>query len=254
MTTLEINPTETIDYPESDGQPMGETDLHRILMNELIFALRWFLSDIKAYIAGNLFVYYEAGNPKAVVAPDVFIVLGVEPQMRRTYKVWEEGQKLPDVVFELTSRSTRKADQEEKPALYARLGVREYFVFDPYGEYLRPQLQGYRLAGGGYKRIEAFPMYSEILNLELRVEDQTLRLYNPETGERLPTADEVVLARREAEARRFEVERRLLRLEQARLAAEVRAAEQSALAAEQSARADAAEAELARLRAERATQ
>ncbi|MBC8160074.1 MAG: Uma2 family endonuclease [Roseiflexaceae bacterium] len=240
MTTLDIIPAATIEYPESDGQPMGETDLHRILMNELIFALRWFLNDVKAYVAGNLFVYYEEGNPKAVVAPDVFVVFGAELHMRRTYKAWEEDQKLPDVVIELTSRSTRQADQKDKPALYERLGVREYFVFDPYAEYLRPQLQGYRLVGSSYKRIEAFPMYSEVLNLELRVEDQTLRLYNPETGERLPTADEVVLARREAE---WQLRKELV----ARLNAEVRAAEQSA-------RADAAEAELARLRAERATQ
>lgn len=258
MTTTAIDPTEIIEYPESDGEPMGETDLHRALMTELIFALRWFLDNVQAYIAGNLFVYYEEGNTQAVVAPDVFVVFGVDPQPRRTYKVWEEEQRVPDVVIELTSRSTHKADEQSKPLLYARLGVREYFVFDPYGEYMRPQLQGYRLIGNSYQRMQQYPMYSAVLGLELRVEEQTLRLYNRATGERLPTSNEVVLARRDAERRlRAEAAARLIAetraAEQTALAAEqaALAAEQAALAAEQTARAEAAEAELARLRTER---
>ena len=229
--------TSDIEYPKSDGQPMGETDSHRILMTELIFALRWFLSNVRAYVAGNLFVYYEKGNPQAVVTPDVFVVLEAEQHMRRTYKVWLEDQRMPSMIIELTSSSTRKADEQSKPALYAKLGVREYFVFDPYAEYLRPQLQGYRLVGNTYQRITSFPVVSGVFNLELRVEEQTLRLYNHETGERLPTSDEVVLARHEAE-------QQLKKEVAARLNAEARAAEQAA-------RADAAEAELARLRAER---
>lgn len=39
------------------------------------------------YVAGNLFVYYEEGDPTQVVAPDVFVVKGVPRQKRRTYKV-----------------------------------------------------------------------------------------------------------------------------------------------------------------------
>ena len=79
MTTLE-RPARArrVHYPESDGKPMGETDLHRDLMTDLIFALKWFLRSTQAYVAGNLFIYYEEGNPRAAVAPDVFVVLGVE--------------------------------------------------------------------------------------------------------------------------------------------------------------------------------
>src|SRR5262245_41611241 len=159
MATTE-NRARRVHYPESDGKPMGETDLHRMLMVDLIFALKWFLSSIRAYVAGNLFVYYQEGNPKAAVAPDVFVVLGREQRSRRIYQSWLEGGRLPDVVIELTSKKTARADQETKPLLYARLGVREYFLFDPYGVYLNPRLQGYRLVGNNYKPMEEFPLRS----------------------------------------------------------------------------------------------
>lgn len=251
-------------YPESDGKPMGETDLHRHLMTDLIFALKWFLINVRAYVAGNLFLYYQEGNPRASVAPDVFVVMGVEQRDRRTFQSWQEGGRLPDVIIELTSKKTRKADQAEKPVLYARLGVREYFLFDPYGDWLKPQLQGFRLVDGAYQPMTEYPLRSAILGLDLRAENTTLRLYNSRTGELLPTSDEVVLARRAADAARHIAELRLIAECDARLAAETRAAEEAQRAAEEAARAteeaqraaeeaqraDAAEAEAARLRAE----
>ena len=97
-------------YPESDGQPVAETDVHRTLMFELIGMLQtFFRADPHVYISGNLFVYYQEGDPRQVVAPDVFVVQGVRNQPRRIYKLWEEGEA-PAVVFELTSRSTRRED------------------------------------------------------------------------------------------------------------------------------------------------
>ncbi len=250
---------------------MGETDLHRDLMTDLIFALKWFLGNMRAYVAGNLFIYFEEGNPKAVVAPDVFVVMGVQQRRRRIYCSWREADRLPDVVIELTSKKTRQADQTTKPALYARLGISEYFLFDPFGDYLHQQLQGYRLVNGVYEPIREYPMRSAVLGLELREEDNTLRFYNPLTGLRLPTSDEEVLARRAAEAARNEAELRLTAEAGARRTAETRAAAEAEarriveaarnetelrLTAEAEARraaearAAAAEAELARLRAE----
>ena len=258
MTTLE-RPARArrVHYPESDGKPMGETDLHRDLMTDLIFALKWFLRSTRAYVAGNLFIYYEEGNPRAAVAPDVFVALGVEQRRRRIFQTWREGGRAPDVVIEITSKKTRKDDRERKPTIYAALGVREYFIFDPYGEYLEPPLQGYRLVRGVYEPIATDPLRSEVLNLELRQEDGMLRLYHPQTGERLPTSDEEAQARRAAEAARRAAEAARLAAEAARLAAErqlvieaqARLAEEAArLAAE--ARAAQLEAEVARLRAE----
>jgi Uma2 family endonuclease len=253
--------TRRVSYPESDGKPMGETDLHRDLMTDLIFALKWFLGNLRAYVAGNLFLYFEEGNPKAVVAPDVFVVMGVQQRRRRIYCSWKEEGRLPDVVIELTSKKTRQADQTTKPALYARLGISEYFLFDPFGEYLQQRLQGYRLVDGAYEPMREYPLRSAVLGLELREEDNTLRLYNPKTGLRLPTSDEEVLARRAAEAARNEAELRLtaeteaLRIAEAtRIETELRLNAEAEARRAAEARAAAAEAELARLRAERGDQ
>jgi len=75
------------------------------------------------------------------VPTDVFVVLGVPKGDRRTFKVWEEG-KSPDVVFELTSDSTRREDLGLKRWLYSQLGVREYCLFDPLRQYWQPALRG----------------------------------------------------------------------------------------------------------------
>ena len=210
-----------IHYPESDGKPMGETDVHIDALIYLREALRdYFRDDPQMYVAGNMFLYYEEGNPSACVAPDVFVVQGVAKGERRTYRLWEEGQP-PVVVFEITSRGSRLEDLGTKRAVYAMLGVREYFLYDPLGEYLRPTLQGYRLQEGEYQRLSPGgegEFTSQALGLELRLEDGRLRVFNPTTGERLLTPAEALLARRVAEA---ELER--LRAELARLRGERRA-------------------------------
>jgi Uma2 family endonuclease len=117
-----------VDYPESDGQPMAETDLHRDEMFALIDMLRDHVGrgpDARDYVSGNLFVYYEPGNPAAVFAPDVFVVRGVGGRQRRIYKLWEE-RVAPEVVFEVSSRKTWLEDHGNKRILCSRLGVAEY--------------------------------------------------------------------------------------------------------------------------------
>lgn len=219
-------------YPESDGEPMAETDVH---LNTLIYlreALRdHFRDDPQVYVAGNLFLYYEEGDIRQVVAPDVFVVKGVPKGDRRTYLLWEEENKGPQVVFEVTSRSTRKEDLGPKKGTYEMLRVREYFLFDPLGEYLEPPLVGYWLEEDVYRRVAGERLVSEVLELELRVEGSRLWLYDLETGEKLLSPLEAQAARREAEARAEAAEAR---------------AEQEATARRE------AEEELARLRAEMA--
>lgn len=198
-------------YPESDGEPMAETDVHRQQMVYLIEALTdYFRDDPQVYVAGNLLLYYAEGDPESV-APDVFVVFGVPKGNRRVYKLWTEG-KGPDVVFELTSRDTMWKDLGPKKGTYEMLGVQEYFLFDPLKEYLEPPLQGYRLEEATYRRMEGEQLSSQVLGLELRVEGEFLRLYDPKTGEKLLTPLEAQAARRQAEA---ELER--LRAELARL-------------------------------------
>jgi Uma2 family endonuclease len=219
-----------IHYPESDGKPMGETDVHIDALIYLREALRdHFRDDPQMYVVGNILLYYEEGNPTACVAPDVFVVQGVAKGERRTYRLWEEGQP-PAVAFEITSRGSRLEDLGTKRAVYAMLGVREYFLYDPLGEYLRPPLQGYRLQEGEYQRIPPAGegrLTSQALGLELRVEDGRLRLINPVTGERLLTPAEALMARRVADARasRAEAELERLRAELTRLRRETRTSE-----------------------------
>ena len=212
-------------YPHSDGKPMGETDGHIDALIYLREALRdHFRDDPQMYVAGNMLLYYEEGNPAACVAPDVFVVQGVAKHERRTYRLWDEGRP-PTVVFEITSRGSRLEDLGTKRVVYAMLGVQEYVLYDPLGEYLRPPLQGYRLQEGEYQRIppgDEGRLTSQALGLELRVEEGRLRLVNPLTGERLLTPAEALTARRVADARASQAEAELerLRAELARLRGE----------------------------------
>jgi Uma2 family endonuclease len=136
-----------IEYPESDGLPMGETDLHQWWMIHIKDLLRRRYEGQRVYVSSNLLIYPEEGNNLRHVAPDCFVVLDCEPGFRRTYKLWEEG-KPPDVVFEVTSNSTRRQDEDDNPSLYAEMGVREYFLYDPTADYLDPPLQGFCFTKG----------------------------------------------------------------------------------------------------------
>src|SRR5215831_13949927 len=105
-------------YPTSDGKPMAETDWHRDLMIALIQTLKvWYAAQSRVYVSGNLLLFYEPGNRRRHVSPDVFVVKGIAKHDRPHYLLWEE-RKGPDVVIELTSSSTRREDTEAKYHLY----------------------------------------------------------------------------------------------------------------------------------------
>ena len=148
--------TREVDYPTSDGKPMGETDLHRQDMVDVIDTLAdRFAPEADVYVTGNLLLFYEEGNRRKHISPDVFVVRGV-PKLppRDYYLLWKEGRS-PDAVIEITSKTTRREDQNKKLAIYRDiLKVREYFQFDPTEDYLKPPLQGFRLVEGEYVRIE----------------------------------------------------------------------------------------------------
>ena len=139
----------TIEYPTSDGKPMAETEVHRDNMLDLIETLKaHFAADPMAYVSGNMLMFYEEGNNREHLAPDVFVARGVPKRLRDNYLIWEEG-KGPDLVIELTSKTTRREDQTKKLALYRDvLRVPEYFQLDPTEDYLKPPMQGHRLRRG----------------------------------------------------------------------------------------------------------
>jgi Uma2 family endonuclease len=193
----------SVDYPESDGKPVGETDFHITVIFYLRQALRHFFHRAeKVYVAANMFFYYEEGNPGGVTAPDTFVVKGVPKHDRRTYKLWEE-KVAPCVTIEVTSLSSRIEDLGTKKGVYEMLGVREYFVFDPLKEYLNPPFQGFELAGGFYRPMSLRTdntLLSQELGLILRPDGPLLRLVDPATGLVIPTlAEAVALADWEAQ-------------------------------------------------------
>jgi Uma2 family endonuclease len=191
---------ENIFYPETDGKPLGETDFHIEELLDTLASLRQYFKDQpNVYVAGDNMFYYEEGNPKAVVSPDVYVVRGIPKGRRRIYKLWVE--KIPPCfVLEVTSRSTRREDIKKKREVYAFLGVEEYFLFDPEEEYLHPPLQGNRLVNGIYQSIEPAldgSLISHTLGLRLRTENSQLRLYDLTTGEKLLRNNEIFDAHQE---------------------------------------------------------
>ncbi|QSJ17448.1 Uma2 family endonuclease [Nostoc sp. UHCC 0702] len=219
-TSIEYIPITPIEYPDEDGKPMAEGDLQRKCLVYATTVLGiYFQNRPDVYVAGNLFIYYEEGNPESVVAPDVFVVFGVENRDRRSYKTWEEHNKTPDFVLEITSKTTRTKDQGAKKGIYAFLGVQEYFQYDPTGDYLTPQLQGLHLVDGNYFSVVSntqpdgkVSLRSEVLGLELRVEGGKLRFYDPATGETLLSHEEEAAARQAAENARQQAEEKAQRL------------------------------------------
>ena len=239
-------PPASIAYPSGDGKPTAENDAQLAVMLYAIGALRVYYRDrADVYVSGDLLMYYEKGNPRVSVAPDVFVAFGVEDRVREHYLVWKEG-KAPDFVLEVASKSTWREDLGPKRGLYARLGVKEYWQYDPRGKYFTPVLQGLRLAGGAYVRQlavtspdGALTLTSETLELELRAQGGEMRFRDPVTGQTLLSYSETVAARREeAAARRTEAaarraaESRAEREAAARQAAEARVAELEALLGE----------------------
>ena len=202
------SPTRVVEYPSSDGLPMAESDFQRKPLTYAVEALDFYFHNrADVYVSGNLFIYYEEGNPEAVVAPDVFVVFGAAKRDRSTYMLWREPTA-PDFVMEITSRRIRSQDQGPKRGTYAFLGVREYVQYDPTGDYLIPPLKGFRLAGENYEPMLTTSMpdgthvlHSEVLGLDLRLEHGVLHFFDPMTGQRLLTYGEVQAARQQAEER-----------------------------------------------------
>ena len=219
--------TRPIDYPTSDGKPMAETDLHRRLMVDLIEILdERYANDPLAYVSGDLLLFYEEGNKRRHVAPDVFVVLGVEKKTRDHYLLWNEG-KGPDIVIEVTSKTTRREDQTKKRSLYQDvLRVPEYFQIDPTEDYLKPPFQGHRLVNGQYEPIEPENgcLRSIVLGLLLQRDGARLLLIDPNTGQRLLSHRERAEAadrqRVEADRQRIEADRQRIEADRQRIEAE----------------------------------
>jgi Uma2 family endonuclease len=215
-------------YPSSDGEPVAETYDHLYALLTTLAVLTQYLQGRQATVLANQFLYYSQGFPSLRVAPDVMVIFGVTPGGRDHYKIWEEGQ-VPAVIFEITSQGTKGQDLGFKKTLYEQLQVREYWLFDPKGEWIETQLKGYKLQGEIYQPIP--DNKSEVLNLRLESAGKIINFYREDTGEKLLIPDELaaslqqetaarIIAEQRAEQERQRAERERQRAEQERQGAE----------------------------------
>ena len=216
-------------YPLRDHKPVEGTkhDRTRAYLGTVMherFRLR-----PEVCVGSDLGLFFERGNPAALLAPDLLITFGAMGRGDRlSYKVWEEG-KVPDLCLEVLSPKTWRRDAAVKPGLYRDLGVREYWIVDTLGKLSTP-IVGARLGPGGYQEVAALPsggFMSDVLGLELLFVNDEFRFRDPASGHLLPDYAEVKQAQRDAEHSQREAQNAQHEAEQ---------------------RADAAEAELAALR------
>ena len=179
-------------YPSSDGEPLGETDKHAWAIRHFLDMLTTFFHEQEeVYVAGNNFIYFERGDPSAVVSPDAYVIFEAGKELRDSYKLWEENALTPNVAIEFTSKKTKRVDTGKKRRIYSEvLKVPEYFLFDPQGDYLNPRLMGFSLHEGAY--IEMRPnqqgrLVSSQLGLEFFADGDLLRIFDPITGSTLKT-------------------------------------------------------------------
>lgn len=219
-------PTETADlYPESDGEPMADTDLHLKWILWTRQVLEWrFAQRPDVYISGNIMMYDIEGPLRTAASPDILVSFGIGKKERRTYKVWEEG-KAPDFVMEFSSRRTYQNDLDWKVEHYATMGIPEYFLYDVDRRYLPTPLMGYRLIEGAYTEVSTAGddvLPSEVLNMDFHLLDDGFGLSEPGTRQWLQTSEEAATDRAERaedRAERAEAEIQRLQEELARLKA-----------------------------------
>jgi Uma2 family endonuclease len=203
MRTLIPGFTIPKEYPSSDGKPVAETEVHIDALTDLRVRLKaWAATQDGVFAAGNLLVYYEEGNPSRHLSPDCFVAFGVPSHRRDTFRTWVEGV-VPSVVFEITSKTTRREDTRIKRAIYQDVWeVDEYFLFDPLEDYLAPSLQGFRRVRGVFQPIKAGKdgsLTSRRLGLILERDGDRLRLRDSTTGETILTEQEAEIERLKAE-------------------------------------------------------
>ncbi|MBW4467190.1 MAG: Uma2 family endonuclease [Pegethrix bostrychoides GSE-TBD4-15B] len=214
--TQQVVPQQAVEailaFPPADlwsDEPPLESDRHRDQIDLLIRLIRWaFCERQDVYVAGNLTVYYSPNQKKSedFRGPDVFVVLGTENRPRRSWTVWHENGKYPNLIVELLSDSTASIDRGEKKELYQSVWrVPEYFWFDP----VTLEFQGFQLLRGQYEPIQPRPqgwLWSDELGLFLGIHDQKLRLFTP-GGSLVPLPEEDAMQRAEQEKQRADQEK-----------------------------------------------
>jgi Uma2 family endonuclease len=236
-------------------EPEMESSLHYMQLLLLVTCLEWAWQDRNDFFIGaNLTIYFSRQQLKNhdFRGPDFFLVKNTTRSPRKSWVVWEEDGRYPDLIIELLSDSTADNDRTLKRNLYAeRFHTPEYFYFSP--DTL--EFAGFRLDINRYQPITPNPqgwLWSEVLGMFLGIHDGELRYFSLE-GILLPTPQES--AQREiqkAHQERIKAEQERIKAEEERIKAEqerIKAEEERVKAEEQLIRADLAEAKLQALQA-----
>jgi Uma2 family endonuclease len=204
------NISQDVIFPPSDlysDEPPVETELHLEQIMLLIKCLKWLWKDRNDfYAAGNLTIHYSPNQKKSEYfrGQDFFVVLGTQRKIRKSWVVWDEDGKYPNVILEILSPSTANTDREFKKQLYQNtFRTPDYFWFDPY----TLEFAGFHLLDGKYHPLTANKkghLWSQQLELYLGIHDGLLRYFTPE-GILVPTPDE--RTEQEAEARKAQAKK-----------------------------------------------
>ena len=195
--------------PSSEEEPVSQNTRQMVAITDGFngLRLRW-RGRRDVFVGADQLIHWDPDYDRRTntgngpMAPDVYVAFDVANRHHSSYVVWEEG-KPPDFVLEVVSPSSRRRDKEEKRDAYARMGVPEFFIYDPEDK-SGPTLTGLELRNGRYEPLpeETFAdgvvgVRSNALGLCLCVKptgteplDGSLRWYDPARGEFLPTLHE----------------------------------------------------------------
>ena len=203
----------------SDELPL-ESDLHRDQIDLLIRILKlWWRERQDFYASGNLTIYYSPNQKKSehFRGPDFFVVLGTQKKDRKSWVVWQEDGKYPNLIVEILSNSTAAVDKGLKKQVYQdTFRTPDYFWFDP----VTMEFQGFHLVDGKYQEIQPTTdgrLWSQQLELYLGVYEGKLRLFTTENQLILSSeelAEQESLRAQQAEERAQQAEERAQQAEQ----------------------------------------
>ncbi|MEH2078165.1 MAG: Uma2 family endonuclease [Nostoc sp.] len=212
---------EEVIFPPGDllsDEPPLESDLHRDQIDLLIRILKlWWREREDFYASGNLTVYYSPNQKKSEYfrGPDFFVVLGTQKKDRKSWVVWQEDGKYPNLIVEILSSSTTAVDKGLKKQVYQdTFRTPDYFWFDP----VTMELQGFHLVDGKYQEIQVTTdgrLWSQQLELYLGVYEGKLRFFTTENQLILSSeelAEQERLRADQAEERAQQAEQELARL------------------------------------------
>ncbi|MGI2904101.1 Uma2 family endonuclease [Tolypothrix sp. VBCCA 56010] len=178
--------TEDVIFPKGDllsDEPPLETDRHREQIDFLIRLIKWLWRDRHDfYTTGNLTIYYSPNQKKSedFRGPDFFVVLDTEKKDRKSWVVWQEDGKYPNIIIELLSDSTAAVDKNFKKQLYQNtFRTPDYFWFDPENY----EFKGFHLVDGKYQELTPTSeglLWSQQLGLYLGIYQEKLRFFTAE--------------------------------------------------------------------------